>query len=333
MPQPLKSGRTVLAAVAAAGTLVLLSACSGTTQPADAGGGGGTAGGGGGASKTIAFSPLCLQIPAMQDLSKGVQGYSGSKGYQVIVQDPALDPQKQLTDLQSIIESGRVGGAWVIAIQPSALSALVKTAQAKQVPLLLNGTPEDFGLSGMQAGITFDKIDYEAQGKAIGTELGNCINEKLGGKANVLFEANNPGTAGKEALESNAQAALAATAPNAKIVATITVNDRAKAQTDVGNALQGNPDLNAVLGNNDEGALGALGAFDAAGKKLTCSTDFGGNDEVLKGVADGKIYASVALQFQADMTQSFDTLVTMQADPKANGQVLIVPQKIVTQGS
>jgi hypothetical protein len=30
------------------------------------------------------------------------------------------------------------------------------------------------------------------------------------------------------------------------------------------------------------------------------------------------------------MTQSFDTLVKMQADPKANGEVLIVPQKIVT---
>lgn len=333
MPQPLKSGRTVLAAVAAAGSLVLLSACSGTTQPADAGGGGGTAGGGGGASKTIAFSPLGLQIPAMQDLSKGVQGYGGSKGYQVIVQDPALDPQKQLTDLQSIIESGRVGGAWVIAIQPSALSALVKTAQAKQVPLLLNGTPEDFGLSGMQAGITFDKIDYEAQGKAIGTELGNCINEKLGGKANVLFEANNPGTAGKEALESNAQAALAATAPNAKIVATITVNDRAKAQTDVGNALQGNPDLNAVLGNNDEGALGALGAFAAAGKELPCITEAGGNEEVLAAVKDGKIYASVALQFAGDMTQSFDTLTKMMANPTAPGSQITVPQKVIKAGS
>jgi hypothetical protein len=30
------------------------------------------------------------------------------------------------------------------------------------------------------------------------------------------------------------------------------------------------------------------------------------------------------------MAQSFDTLVKMQADPKANGQVLTVPQKVVT---
>jgi hypothetical protein len=32
------------------------------------------------------------------------------------------------------------------------------------------------------------------------------------------------------------------------------------------------------------------------------------------------------------MTQSFDTLVQMQSDPKANGQVLVVPQKVVTAG-
>ena len=40
----------------------------------------------------------------------------------------------------------------------------------------------------------------------------------------------------------------------------------------------------------------------------------------------------MALQFAADMAQSFDTLVKMQADPKADGPELVVPQKIITQG-
>ncbi len=318
--------RTTIAVVAATSCLTLVSACGSGTKPADSGT---SDSGSGGSSKVIAFSPLGLQIPAMQDLSKGVQGYSKSKGYTVIVQDPKLDPQKQVTDLQSVIESGRVGGGWVIAVQPSALSDLVKTAQEKKVPLLLNGVPEDYNLSGMQKGITFDKIDYPAQGKAIGEELGNCINEKLDGKAEVLFEANAAGTAGKQELESEAKNALAATAPDAKIVATITVKDRATAQTDVGNALQGHPDIKAVLANNDEGALGALGAFAAAGKKLDCVTEAGGNAEVLKAVKDGKIYASVALQFQQDMAQSFDALTTMIDDPEAKGVQLTVPQEVV----
>jgi ribose transport system substrate-binding protein len=119
------------------------------------------------------------------------------------------------------------------------------------------------------------------------------------------------------------------TAPGAEIVATVVVSDRAKAQTDIGNALQGNPDVQAVLGNNDEGALGAIGAFKAAGKELVCITEAGGNEEVLGLVETGEIYASVVLQLEADMVQSFDTLVAMIDDPEMEGQQLTVPQEVV----
>ena len=334
--------RRAAVAVAAAGCAALLAACSSGTQPAGGGGGGGGAtggatsgsgGSGGGGSKTIAFSPLALQIPAMKGLSVGVQAYGKSKGYPVIVQDPNLDPQKQVTDLTSVVSSGRVGGAWVIAVQPSALKDLVKTAQGKKVALLLNGIPADYGLTGMQAGITFDKIDYVAQGKAKGDALGKCVNDKLSGKAKVIWMVSQPGTAGKAETEKAETAALKAAAPNAEIVTTIVTTDRAKAQTDVGNALQGHPDADAVLATNDEAALGALGAFAAAGKKVPCVVEAGGNAEVLKDVKSGKIYASVALQFAADMVQSFNTLTAMMADPSKSGQQLTVPQKVITAGS
>jgi ABC-type sugar transport system substrate-binding protein len=324
-------GRAGLAVVVAVGSLVLTSACgSGGTQPAS---GADAGAGSGGATKTIAFSPLALKIPAMKGLSEGVQHYGGGKGYSVLVQDPNLDPQKQVTDLKSVIESGRAGGAWVIAVQPSALSDLVKTAQQKKVALLLNGVPEDYGLSGMQPGITFDRIDYEAQGKAKGESLGDCVTEKLGGAAKVIHMTSQAGTAGKAETEKAEKDALAAAAPGAQLVTEVVTTDRAKAQTDVGNALQGNPDANAVLATNDEAALGALGAFAAAGKKLPCIVEAGGNDEVLKAVQDGKIYSSVALQFEADMVQSFDTLTAMMADPAQAGKQLTVPQKVITAGS
>jgi ribose transport system substrate-binding protein len=321
--------RTAVAA-AAAGCLALLAACgSGGTQPAAGSGAGGEAKD----NKTVVFSPLGLQIPAMKGLSEGVKGYGSSKGYEVVVQDPKLDPQKQVTELQSVIESGRAGGAWVIAIQPSALSALVKTALDKDVPLILNGTPQDYGLASLQPGVSFSTIDYAAGGRAIGQALGDCINQKLGGKAKVVFTQSGPGTAGKEESEKATLEALKAAAPGAEIVSTIVVSDRAKAQTDIGNALQGHPDADAVIAVNDEAALGALGAFDAAGKKLPCLAEGGGNDEVLALVKQGKIYASIALQFQADMVQSFETLTKMMADPAATGVQLTVPQKVIKAGS
>lgn len=329
----LPSSARRLAAAFAGGSLFLLAACgSGSTQSADpsaaSSGGGSTATG-----KTIVFSPLGLQIPAMKGLSEGVTGYGKSKGFEVIVQDPNLDPQKQVTDLQSLIESGKASGAWAIAVQPTSMAALVKIAQDKKVPLILNGVPADYGLDGLVPGVSFSTIDYVAQGKAIGEELGKCINDKLGGNAKVIMEENAPGTAGKEELESNAKEALLATAPGAEIVTTVQVKDRAGAQTDIGAALQGNPDVRAVLGTNDEGALGAVGAFAAAGKELTCITEAGGNDESLAAAKAGKIYAVVALQFQDDMAQSFDALVAMIDDPTKTGVQMTVPQKVIKAGS
>ena len=330
MSRSMTTGRAALAVVAAS-SLLLLSACGDDPKPAagsDTGSDSGSSD-----SKTIVFSPLGLQIPAMKQLSEGVQGYGKEKGYDVIVQDPKLDPQKQVTDLQTVIESGKAAGVWSIAIAPPSMTALVQTALDKGVPMILNGTPEDYGLDGLVPGVSFSTIDYAAQGQASGEELANCINERYDGKAKVLFAESAPGTAGKEALEGAVKDALAEGAPDAEIVTTISLTDRTAAQTDIGNALQGNPDITAVYGQNDEGALGAIGAFKAAGKDVPCITEGGGNEETIAAAKSGDIYAVVALQFAADMAQSFDALTAMIDDPEATGVQLTVPQEVVKADS
>lgn len=281
--------------------------------------------------KTLVFSPLSLAPPALKNLSEGVKAYAGKQSWEVIVQDPNFDANKQVQQLNEVLGAGRVGAAWVLANAPSSMGEILKTAQSKGIPILVNGRPDEWGFSGPQPGVSFGYIDYAAGGKALGEQLGKCLTEKAGGSGKVLFAASAAGQAGKKEFDEAAVAALKAAAPGATIVQTLEVSDRAKGQTDIGVVLQGNPDLVGVMASTDEGALGASGAAAAAGKTLKCNVDFGGNDEVLAAVKAGKIYASVALQFGADMAQSFDTLVTMQADPKANGLVLTVPQKVVTQ--
>ena len=260
-----------------------------------------------------------------------MKGYGASQGWEVIVQDPNFDAAKQVQQLQEVIDSGRAGAAWVLAVSPSSMGALITSGQAKGVPLLVNGKPEEWGFDGPQPGVTFDYIDYTLAGTNMGTELGKCINEKLDGTATVLFGEPKAGTAGKEEYDKAALDALAATAPNAKVVQQIEITERAKAQTDIGAALQGNPGIDAFMSAGDEGPLAALGAFAAAGKDLPCVVaGTAGNEETLKAVQSGKMWAVIALQFEADLKQSFDTLVTMQADPTANGLILTVPQKIIT---
>ncbi|KQW47249.1 hypothetical protein ASC77_12240 [Nocardioides sp. Root1257] len=330
MQHPFSKRSRAALAVLAAGSLLTLAACSSDGTQSAAGSDDGS---GSGDTKTLVFSPLALKIPAMQQLSDGIKAYGKSQGYDVVVQDPNLDPQKQVTDLQTAIESGKADAVWAIMVAPEAAASLISVAQDKGVPMVVNGTPEAYGLDGMVPGITFSTIDYEAEGEAAGTELGNCINEKYDGKAKVLFEEAAPGTAGKEEYEGAVKKYLAATAPDAEIVQSIVVSDRQAAQTDVGNVLQGNPDINAVFGQNDEGALGTIGAFKAAGKDLPCLTETGGNDETLAAVKSGDIYAVVALQFQDDMSQNVATLTKMLEDPTAEGEQLTTPQKVVKAGS
>ncbi|WP_028642811.1 sugar ABC transporter substrate-binding protein [Nocardioides sp. URHA0020] len=324
-----KRSRAALAALAV-GSLMTLAACgSDGTQPAA----GADTGSGSDSSKTLVFSPLALKIPAMQQLSEGIKGYGKSQGYDVVVQDPNLDPQKQVTDLQTAISTGKADAVWAIMVAPEAAASLIPLAQDKGIPMVVNGTPEAYGLDGMQPGVSFATIDYSAEGEAAGTELGNCINEQLDGKAKVLFEESAAGTAGKAEYEGAVKKFLAQTAPDATIVATTQVSDRQTAQTDVGSALQGNPDVTAVFGQNDEGALGAIGAFKAAGKELPCLVETGGNEESLAAVKSGDIYAVIALQFADDMTQNVDTLTKMLKDPTAEGEQLVTPQKVIKAGS
>lgn len=326
--------KRTLSGLAVGVTALLLAACSGTSDTPEASEPAGDSSSAASTlPQTLVFSPIGLQVPAMKGLSEGVQGYGGSQGWEVIVQDPSLDPTKQVQQVTEVLDSGRAGAAWIIAIAPPSMSDVLRKAQEKGIPVLINGVPADYGFDGPQAGISFDTIDYAAGGTALGEQLGTCINEKMDGTANVIYGESAAGTAGKQESDDSFVAALKKTAPNAKIVQNWTISDRAASQTDVGNILQGNPDVNAVAAANDEGALGAIGAFKAAGKDLPCIAEFGGNEEVLALVKDGTIFASVALQFGDDMTQSFDTLVEMQADPTAVGPLLTVPQKVITADS
>jgi len=280
---------------------------------------------GAGAKTTITFSPLALSIPALKGLSEGVKAVGAGMGYDVIVVDPKFDAATQAQQLNELISSGKTQAAWVISVNPGAMKSVIDTAQQKKAVLVLNGVPDDYGLSGMQPGITFARINYGKFGGATGDLLGQCVKAKLSGKANVIFLQSAEGTAGKKEIEDAMAAKLAAAAPDAKIVATEIVKDRAEAQTKVGQILQAHPDANAVMATNDEGGLGALGAFKAAGKSAPCITDGGGNDEVVAAVKSGDMYGAAVLQFQKDMMQTLESFGTMLKDPTAPGKQLEVP--------
>ncbi len=277
------------------------------------------------AADGLAFSPLSLDIPALKGLSEGVKHVGGGMGYDVVVLDPKFDPTLQQQQLLQLIETGRVKSAWVISVNPGAMGEVIDAAQRNGVVLVVNGLPQEYGLDGMTAGVTFANIDYADYGGSGGDLAAQCANEVLGGTGKALVFQNKEGVAGKEAMETAMAERLAAGAPGVEVVSNIIATERADALNKVSQVLQANPDINVVISVNDEGGLGALGAFEAAGKEIPCLVDLGGNDEVIAAVEAGDMYGAVALNFGADLMQTFEAIKMMSADPSADGRQQFVP--------
>ena len=176
-----RRGTTIAITTAATAALLSLAACSSSSS--SSGSSAGATGNGAGASssgtlpKTLVFSPLSLQPTALKGLSVGVQAYGKSKGWSVQVQDPNYNATTQQTELNDVINSGVAGAIWVLAVDQSSMDTVLRAAQGKGIPVLVNGVPSDYGYSGLQPGITFDVIDYKAAGTALGQQLGACINK------------------------------------------------------------------------------------------------------------------------------------------------------------
>jgi ribose transport system substrate-binding protein len=183
----------------------------------------------------------------------------------------------------------------------------------------------------MVPGITFANLDHAAFGGGAGTLAGQCANDVLGGTGKALIIQQKEGTSGKAEIDTAIVENLAAAAPGVEVVATIITTERGESLTKVSQVLQANPDINVVVSAHDEGGLGALGAFEAAGKEIPCLVDMGGNAEVLAAVESGAMYGAVALNFEGDLMQTFDAIKTMLADPSALGRQQTIPLTIKTR--
>ncbi len=83
--------------------------------------------------------------------------------------------------------------------------------------------------------------------------------------------------------------------PNIKIVAKQPANsERALGMQVMENILTAHPDVNAVFATNDQMALGALEAIEAAGKKGIIVVGFDAVPEACKAIKEGRLAASVA---------------------------------------
>ena len=313
-----------------------LSACGGSDE---ASGTGATAapgaGAGSGEQLTIGFSPTTLQAPALAGLAKGLEGYAKSKGYKVLVADAKADVATQVQQTTGWIQRGQIDALWVIPVSSGSMASVVTLAKQKKVAVLVAGEPQDLGKSGPEAALSFSAVDNAAYGAALGEQLSKCITERFDGAGKIINMTPPPsGSATDKKIQDAILATLSTKLPNSKVVATVNAGaTRLTAQQNAAGALSAHRDANAFIGTNDEIALGALGAFTAAGKDASkaCIVGAGGGEEAVGAVKKKQLYAEIAFDFEKDLAQNVDALAAMAKDPAAPGSQLQVPFITVTE--
>lgn len=219
--------------------------------------------------------------PFFVTLKEGAETKAKELGHDLTVLDSMNDPAKELSNVEDLL----VKGVDVLLINPTdsdAVGSAVAAANKAGVPVVTLDRGANSGT--VVAHIASDNV-------AGGRMAGEFILQKLGGKGKVVELEGIPGTT---AARDRGQGFNEAVKGKLEVVARQTADfDRTKGLTVMENVVQAQPDFDAVFAHNDEMALGALRALEAAGKAVVL-VGFDATDDAVKAVKEKKMTATVA---------------------------------------
>ncbi len=257
--------------------MLVLAACS--TEAPGAKKDGETKGGEG--STKIGFSISTLNNPFFVTLSEGAKEQAKEMGATLTVIDAQDDAAKQASDVEDLIQQG----VDLILINPtdsSAVVAAVESANNAGIPVITVDRSSEGG----------EVVSHIASDNKAGGELAGQFLVELVGEGAKVVELE--GIAGSSAARDRGMGFNEIAKGKLDIVAKQTANfNRAEGLTVMENILQANPDIKGVFAHNDEMALGALEAIEAAGKDVKV-VGFDATDDAVKSVEAGKLAGTVA---------------------------------------
>ncbi|MDC2826327.1 ribose ABC transporter substrate-binding protein RbsB [Rodentibacter pneumotropicus] len=236
------------------------------------------------AQDTIALAVSTLDNPFFVTLKDGAQKKADELGYKLVVLDSQNDPAKELANVEDLT----VRGAKVLLINPTdseAVGNAVAIANRNNIPVITLDRGAAKG--NVVSHIASDNV-------AGGKMAGDFIAQKLGDEAKVIQLEGIAGTSAarergegfKQAIEAHKFNVLASQPADF---------DRTKGLNVTENLLASKADVQAIFAQNDEMALGALRAVNAANKKVLI-VGFDGTDDGIKAVKSGKLAATIAQQ-------------------------------------
>ncbi len=208
-------------------------------------------------------------------------------GYTTSVDAHNNDPQRQAELIDNAISKNAVAIVLDPAGADESIGVVQKATDAGIPVFLINAEINQEGIAKSQI------VANNAQGAELGAQY---FVEQMGGKGKFVELFGNP-TDNNAPVRSNAYHEVVAQYPEMELLQTETANwNRDEGFQKMEVLLQAHPDLKGVLSGNDEMALGAIAAIEAAGKvpgKDILVMGFDGSPDAVDAIESGKLLGTV----------------------------------------
>lgn len=235
--------------------------------------------------KKIGLIVSTLNNPFFVDLRDGVTKKAKELGYEVVVLDSQNDPAKEVSNMEDI----SVKNVDVVLLNPvdsDSAVASVMIANNSDLPVITVDRASNGG----------DVISHIASDNVAGGDMAaKYLIEQLGGQGNIVELE---GIAGSSATRDRGKGFEdGIKESNFNLVAKQSADfDRTKGLSVMENIIQSKSDIKAVFAQNDEMALGAQKALEAAGMNEVLVVGFDATDDAVDAVKKGTMAATVAQQ-------------------------------------
>ncbi len=221
--------------------------------------------------------------PYMLSQLQGVKKAGEDEGFESVLMAPATQDsvEEQVKIIEDMIQK-KVNGIIIQCVDSNGIMPGIRKAKEANIPVVTIGTPAAEP-TFLRTGVNYEETGYEVAKK---------VAEKISGKGQMIILEGPAGAQNAKERLAGINRALKEY-PDIKVVASQTANfKRTEGMNVTENLLQKYKDVNAIIGCNDESALGAIQALKAAGLTNVAVGGFDGSSDASAAIASGDMLVS-----------------------------------------
>ncbi len=267
---------------------------------------------------TIGFAVSTLSNDFFVMMKDAGDAKAAAEGIDLITLDAQDSPQAQADQVSDLINRG-VDLIILNPVDSDAIGTSVMDANAAGIPVITVTRASNMG----------DVVQHlDIDNKEAGGLIAGQMIKDLGGKGQVAILEGIPGASSTNDRQSGFLDGIAGT--DLEVVTSLTANySREEGATVMEDILQAYPDLAAVYCHNDDMALGAMRAIEAAGRTGIKVYGIDAVDDAVAALKTGEMAATVQQQPELQMDTAIDSALAY-----LNGEtvepLVLVPLKLLT---